>query len=157
MVSQRVSGDTALIQQDTGMPDTVWYQAFQAGKRGAVPIPTDVYTSKNRRPHGVHTRFSDDEFAMLSAAADSQNVSLADLVRRTVVESLTRKDEPTTTLLLEEIEALKLIFASTVPPILAGTRIQKDQSAALMRDCDAAKTDAAKKVLRAFTDRKDRP
>ena len=122
-----------------------------------MPIPTDVYTSKNRRPHGVHTRFSDDEFALLSAAADSQNVSLADLVRRTVVESLTTKDEPTTTVLLEEIEALKLIFASTVPPILAGTRMQKEQSAALMRDCDAAKTDAAKKVLKAFTDRKDRP
>jgi predicted DNA-binding protein (UPF0251 family) len=95
--------------------------------------------------------------ALLSAAANGQNVALADFVRRTVLDSLATKNEPTMTVLLEEIEALKLIFASTVPPILAGTRMQKDQSAALMRDCDAAKTDAAKKVLRAFTDRKDRP
>ena len=122
-----------------------------------MPIPTDQYTSKTRRPHGVHTRFSDDEMALLSAAANGQNVALADFVRRTVLDSLATKNEPTMTVLLEEIEAIKLIFASTVPPILAGTRMQKDQSAALMRDCDAAKTDAAKKVLKAFTDRKDRP
>lgn len=115
------------------------------------------YESKLRRPMHVGCRLSEKEYALVSAAAIDANLAPADWFRRTILDSLAPKDEPTTTLLLEEIEALKLIFASTVPPILAGTRMQKDQSAALMRDCDAAKTDAAKKVLRAFTDRKDRP
>src|ERR1035441_9432461 len=88
MVSSPVACDTALNQQHTWMPDTVWYQASQVGKRGAMPIPTDVYTSKNRRPHGVHTRFSDDEFALLSAAADNQNVSLADAARHAVISAI---------------------------------------------------------------------
>jgi len=105
----------------------------------------------------VGCRLSEKEYALVSAAATDANLAPADWFRRTILDSLSPKDEPTTTLLLEEIEALKLIFASTVPPILAGTRMQKDQSAALMRDCDSAKMEAAKKVLRAFTDRKDRP
>ena len=115
------------------------------------------YESKLRRPMHVGCRLSEKEYALVSAATTDANLAPADWFRRTILDSLAPKDEPTTTVLLEEIEALKLIFASTVPPILAGTRMQKEQSAALMRDCDAAKTDAAKKVLRAFIDRKDRP
>jgi hypothetical protein len=114
------------------------------------------YESKLRRPMHVGCRLSDKEYALVSAAATDANLALADWFRRTILDSLAPKDEPTTTVLLEEIEALKLIFASTVPPILAGKRMQEEQSAALMRDCDAAKTDAAKKVFRTFQDRKDR-
>ena len=116
-----------------------------------------TYQTRTRRPRNVTTRFSEVEFAQLSAAATDANLALADWFRRTILDSLAPKDEPTTTVLLEEIEAIKLTLASTVFPILSGKRMPEEQSAALLRDCDAAKTDAAKKVLRAFTDRKDRP
>ena len=116
-----------------------------------------IYQTRTRRPRNVTTRFSEAEYAQLSAAATDANLALADWFRRTILDSLAPKDEPTPTVILEEIEAIKLIFASTVQPILAGTRMQKEQSAAMMRECDAAKTDAAKKVVKAFTDRKDRP
>jgi hypothetical protein len=116
-----------------------------------------TYQTRTRRPRNVTTRFSEVEFAQLSAAATDANLALADWFRRTILDSLAPKDEPTTTVLLEEIEAIKLTLASTVFPILSGKRMPEEQSAALLRDCDAAKMDAAKKVLRAFTDRKDRP
>jgi hypothetical protein len=59
--------------------------------------------------------------------------------------------------LLEEFQSLKMIFASMIPPMLSGKRMQEEQSTALMRDCDAAKSDAAKKVVRIFQEKKKQP
>jgi hypothetical protein len=128
--------------------------------RRAVPSPTDRYTSKIRRPHGVHTRFADDEIALLSAAANGQNLALGEFVRRTVLDSLAKnetQEEPSPTVVLEEIQALKLTFASTILPLLSGKRLSEEQSAVLLRNCDAAKEDAAKKVFRTFRERKEKP
>jgi hypothetical protein len=116
-----------------------------------------AYESKLRRPMHVGCRLSDKEYALVSAAATGANLPLADWFRRTILDSLTPNGEPTPTILLEEIQAIKLIFASTVPPILADKRMTEEQSVALMRNCESAKTDAAKKVLKTFQDRKDRP
>ena len=121
---------------------------------------SDTYQSKLRRPVNVGTRFSKEEFASIEDAADRDNVSISDWFRRTVLDSLAKKvaeDEPPLTVLLEEIQAVKLTLASTVYPLLSAKRMPEEQSAALLRDCDAAKTDAAKKVLKTFRDRKDRP
>ena len=122
-----------------------------------MPDTTSVYQTRTRRPRNVTTRFSEAEFARLSAAATDANLALADWFRRTIFDSLAPANEPTMTVLLEEIQAVKLTLASTVYPILSGKRMPEEQSAALLRDCDAAKTDAAKKVLKTFRDRKDRP
>ena len=116
-----------------------------------------TYQTRTRRPRNVTTRFSEAEFAQLSAAATHANLALADWFRRTILDSLTPANDPTMTVLLEEVQAIKITLASTVFPILSGKRMTEEQSAALLRNCDAAKTDAAKKVLKTFKDRKDRP
>jgi hypothetical protein len=116
-----------------------------------------TYQTRTRRPRNVTTRFSEAEFAQLSTAATDANLALADWFRRTILDSLAPANEPTIAVLLEEVQAIKLTLASTVFPILSGKRMTEEQSAALLRDCDAAKTDAAKKVITTFRARKDRP
>jgi hypothetical protein len=116
-----------------------------------------VYKSKTRRPNHIGCRLSDAEFALISAAASRENLALADWFRRTVLDSLAKKsaeDEPTPMVLLEEFQSLKIIFASMVPQLLAGKRMSEEQSVALIRNCDAAKSDAAKKVVRTFQEKK---
>ena len=65
------------------------------------------YESKLRRPMHVGCRLSEKEYALVSAAATDANLAPADWFRRTILDSLAPKDEPTTTLLLEVIEALE--------------------------------------------------
>jgi hypothetical protein len=118
-----------------------------------------IYQSKIRRPNHVGCRLSNDELAQISAAAARDNLALADWFRRTVLDSLAKKsaeDDPSPMVLLEEIQAIKLTLASTVQPILSGKRILVEQSAALIRNCDAAKSDAAKKVVKTFQEKKER-
>jgi GGDEF domain-containing protein len=119
-----------------------------------------IYQSKIRRKNHVGCRLSDDEFALISAAATRENLALADWFRRTVLDSLVRKaaeDGPPLAVLLEEIQAIKLTLASTVLPILSGKRMQEEQSTALIRNCDAAKSDAAKKVVHTYQEKRKRP
>jgi hypothetical protein len=118
-----------------------------------------IYKSKIRRPNHVGCRLSNEEFAQISAAATRENLALADWFRRTVLDSLAKKsaeDDPSPMVLLEEIQAIKLTLASTVQPILSGKRILEEQSAALIRNCDAAKSDAAKKVVKTFQEKNNR-
>jgi hypothetical protein len=119
-----------------------------------------IYQSKIRRPNHVGCRLSNDELALISAAATRDNLALADWFRRTVLDSLAKKsaeDEPTPMVLLEEFQSLKIIFSSIVPQLLAGKRVSEEQTTELMRKCDAAKSDAAKKVVRIFQEKKRQP
>jgi hypothetical protein len=116
----------------------------------------DRYKTKLRRPINVGTRFSEDEFALIKAAATSANVPYSDWFRGTVLDALTnQKDDPTLVAVLEEIEFIKLFLLNTLPILLTGKLTTDEQIQGLIRKCSTEKHNAAKQLIES-KNRKDK-
>ena len=109
---------------------------------------TGEYQTKIRRPINVTTRFSNEEFALISDAASRANLPLADWFRRTVLDALANQnDDPPQIILHEEIQFIKLILMNMLPKIASGKTVTEEKTMEPMLRFKDEKVNLAKQVI----------
>jgi hypothetical protein len=116
--------------------------------RGIMASTTGEYQTKIRRPINVTTRFSNEEFALISDAASRANLPLADWFRRTVLDALANQnDDPPQIILHEEIQFIKLILMNMLPKIASGKTVTEEKTMELMLRFKDEKVNLAKQII----------
>ena len=106
------------------------------------------YQTKIRRPVTASTRFTNDEFALVSAAASQVNVPVADWFRRAALEALAdQNDDPPQIILHEEIQFIKLILMNMLPKIASGKTVTEEKTMELMLRFKDEKLNLAKQII----------
>jgi hypothetical protein len=67
----------------------------------------EVYKSKIRRPYHIGCRLSEDENERVIAAAQRDNVSIADWFRHAILAAVDSNEQPSNSILLAQINELK--------------------------------------------------
>ena len=108
----------------------------------------DIYQTKLRRPVNVGTRFSNEEFALISDAASGANLPLSDWFRRTVLDTLAdQKGDPPQIILHEEIQFIKLILMNILPKMASGKTVTEEKMMELMLRFKDEKVNLAKQII----------
>jgi hypothetical protein len=108
----------------------------------------DIYQTKLRRPVNVGTRFSNEEFALISDAASCANLPLSDWFRRTVLDALAdQKGDPPQIILHEEIQFIKLILMNILPKMASGKTVTEEKMMELMLRFKDEKVNLAKQII----------
>jgi len=122
--------------------------------RGIMASTTGEYQTKIRRPINVTTRFSNEEFALISDAASRANLPLADWFRRTVLDALANQNnDPPQIILHEEIQFIKLILMNMLPKIASGKTVTEEKTMELMLRFKDEKVNLAKQVIQTSQNR----
>ena len=109
---------------------------------------TGEYQTKIRRPINVTTRFSNEEFALISDAASRANLPLSDWFRGTVLDALAdQKDDPPQIILHEEIQFIKLILMNILPKMASGKTVTEEKMMDLMLRFKDEKVNLAKQII----------
>src|ERR1017187_237972 len=108
----------------------------------------DIYQTKLRRPVNVGTRFSNEEFALISDAASCANLPLSDWFRRTVLDALAdQKGDPPQIILHEEIQFIKLLLMNILPKMASGKTVTEEKMMELMLRFKDEKVNLAKQII----------
>jgi len=119
--------------------------------------PANEYRSPTRRPHNITTRFSDDELALVQAAAKRANVSLSEWYRRTVLTALEGSETGLIlTLIHEDMQFLKIFMGTLFLPYLNGKTLTKEQTANVLLELKSAKISASKGEIIDAQNRKEK-
>jgi hypothetical protein len=116
---------------------------------------SEEYQSKTRRPQHSGCRFSEAEYALVSGAAASANIPIAEWIRRTVLDALeSPSDAPPPMVLHEEIQFIKLILMNTLPKLLGGKTVPEEKTLELMLRLKDEKANLARQMVSESQSRK---